>query len=605
MDDYFRAFEDRRPPAPLTYSPLREALWQALATATLVTGAWYLGWRWGHSLNFDALWFAIPLVLAETLAFIGLILFIINLWRDQPAEIKPAPATRAEVVPGAGGEPIAVDILIATYSEAPELVRLSILDAKALRYPYPIEINIHVLDDGRRPAMRRICRETGVNYITRPGNEGYKAGNLRNALEQTSGDFLVICDADTRLFPTFLDHTLAHFRDPRMAWVQTPQWFYDLPEGERLADWMGRRLGRPTRWLGRGIEAVLGRITIGRDPFVNDPGMFYDVIQRRRNRANAAFCCGAGSIHRREAVMEAALRSFGAAVERRVRAMEEAYTLETHERTVAPELMAAMRAEAAMSEILTPYRFHVSEDIYTSLILHADRERGWKSVLQPTVESRMLSPQDLQAWTVQRFKYAGGSLDILWNDNPIFRRGLTLGQKLMYGSTFWSYLGALWNPVFLIGPVIYLFTGISPVSAYSAEFFLHAVPFMVLMEAAMMVGTWGSGGFASKASYMAFFPVGLRAIATVLRGRRITFTVTPKDRRRGRFLRLVWPQLAVILLTLAGALWASVMVWRGTGTQNAAGLATNLAWGFVNCLSMASIVRAALWQPHDFTGKTT
>lgn len=599
MDDYFRRFEDRRPPDPIPYSPAREALWQALASATIVTGLWYLHWRWTQSLNTDALWFALPLVLAETLAFIGLILFIANLWKDQPVEIKSAPARYGEVAPGVpdADRPIAVDIYLATYNEDPELVRLGIVDAKALTYPHPIDIRIHVLDDGRRPAMRAVCAEERVNYITRSTNEGFKAGNLRNALEQTSGDFLVICDADTRLFPTFLTHTLGHFRDPKMAWVQTPQWFYDLPEGEHLADDLGRRLGRAGRLLGRGAEAVLGEIVLGRDPFVNDPRMFYDVIQRRRNAANAAFCCGAGSVHRREAVMESALRSFGTAVERRLMAAEEAYTLETREREIAPELMDAMRQDAVMAEVLTPYRFHVSEDIYTSIVLHSDRERGWKSALQPTVESRMLSPQDLQAWTVQRFKYAGGSLDILWNDNPVFRPGLTLSQKLMYGSTFWSYLGALWNPIFLLGPVIYLFTGISPVAAYSPAFFLHAVPFMVLMELAMMVGTWGAGGFASKASYIAFFPLGLRAIATVLRGRKISFPVTPKDRQSGRFLHLIRPQLAVIVLTLTSALWAIGQEVLGLGTHSASGIATNLAWGCFNCLAMGSMLRAALWQP--------
>jgi len=599
MDDYFRRFEDRRPPAPIAYSATREALWQALATATAVTGLWYLHWRWTASLNTDALWFALPLVLAETLAFIGLILFIANLWKDQPVEIKPAPATYGEVAPGVpdADRPLAVDIYLATYNEDPELVRLGIIDAKAVTYPHPIDIRIHVLDDGRRPAMRAVCMDEGVNYITRTTNEGFKAGNLRNALEQTSGDFLVICDADTRLFPTFLTHTLGHFRDPKMAWVQTPQWFYDLPEGEHLADVLGRRLGRAGRLLGKAAEATFGEIILGRDPFVNDPRMFYDVIQRRRNAANAAFCCGAGSVHRREAVMEAALRSFGTAVERRLIAAEESYTLETREREIAPELLHAMRQDAVMAEVLTPYRFHVSEDIYTSILLHSDHERGWKSALQPTVESRMLSPQDLQAWTVQRFKYAGGSLDILWNDNPVFRPGLTLAQKLMYGSTFWSYLGALWNPVFLLGPVIYLFTGISPVAAYSPDFFLHAVPFMVLMELAMMVGTWGAGGFAAKASYIAFFPLGLRAIATVLRGRKISFPVTPKDRQSGRFLHLIRPQLAVIALTLAAALWAIGQEVLGLGTHSASGIATNLAWGCFNCLAMASMLRAALWQP--------
>ena len=79
MDDYFRRFEDRKPYPPLPYSPWRESLWQFLATLTVMIGGWYLWWRWTHSLNPDAMWFAVPMVLAETLAFFGLLLFILTL----------------------------------------------------------------------------------------------------------------------------------------------------------------------------------------------------------------------------------------------------------------------------------------------------------------------------------------------------------------------------------------------------------------------------------------------------------------------------------------------------------------------------------------------
>jgi len=598
-DFYFQRFEGRMPPAPLPYSAWREALWQFLAVLALVVGAWYIGWRWTHSLNWDALWFAIPLVLAETFAYVGLILFVVNLWRDQPVVLPDPPALVEETDPEAHepGRPIAVDVLFATYNEDPDLVRLGIRDAKAITYPHPIDIRIHILDDGRRPEMRAVCEEEGVGYISRTTNEGYKAGNLRNAMERTSGDFLLICDADTRPFPTILRHTLGHFRDPRVAWVQTPQWFYDLPEGETLTLRLGRRLGRIGRWTGRAIEGVFGTISHGADPFVSDPQMFYDVILRRRNWANAAFCCGAGSIHRREAVMEAALRSFGASVERRVLETEEEVTLVSRERSVAPELMAAIRTEAVVNEVLTPYRFHVSEDIYTSIVLHADRERGWKSVLHPTIESKMLSPQDLLSWTIQRFKYAGGSLDILFHDNPLFRRGLTLPQRLMYGSTFWSYLGSIWNVVFLLSPAIYLFTGIAPVSAYTADFFMHVIPFLVLLELAMMVGTWGIAGYASKTSYLAFFPVGLKALWSVMRGQKISFPVTPKDRQGGTFLRLVRPQLAVIALTVASAIWAVTWLLLERGSWSTIGVVTNILWGINNCMAMGGMIRAALWNP--------
>ena len=600
-DNYFLKFEDRVPPPPLPYSAVRESIWQFLATVALVVGGWYIWWRWAHSLNPDAMWFAVPLAMAETCAFFGMVLFVFNLWKDEPVKIEQPPVLLGDVVPNHPEKDrlIVVDVMFATYNEDPELVRLGILDAKRMTYPHPIDIRIHILDDGRRPEMRRVTEEEGANYITRTTNEGFKAGNLRNAMEQTHGDFLVICDADTRPFPTLLEHTLGYFRDPKMAWVQTPQWFYDLPEGERLPDRLQRRMGGFGRALGRGVERIIGPVSFGSDPFVSDPKMFYDIIQRRRNWVNASFCCGAGSIHRREAVMEAALRSFGSKVEQRTWAAEEIITVSSKEREVSSDLMAAIKTEAAATEILTPYRFHVSEDIYTSIVLHSDHERGWKSKLHPIVESKMLSPQDLVTWTVQRFKYAGGSLDILVHDNPLFRKGLSIPQRLMYGTTFYSYLAPIWNIIFLFAPVVYLLTGISPVSAYSTDFFLHLIPFLVTLELAIMVGTWGIAGYASKAGYLSFFPLGLKAIFTVARGEKISFKVTPKVRQSGNFLALVRPQIAVVVLTLLSAVWAIGAVMIGNQQYSASGVLANILWGLNNCLAMSGIIAAAMWQPRE------
>ncbi|WP_339932382.1 glycosyltransferase [Yoonia sp. 208BN28-4] len=599
MDDYFLEYEDRKPEPPLAYSATRELVWQFLATLALVVGSWYIWWRWTASLNTEAMWFAVPLVIAETCAFLGMFLFVFNLWKDDPIEIADAPATMGAIAPDhpEGDRPICVDIMFATYDEDPALVLLGIKDAQSITYPYPIDIRIHVLDDGRREAMRRVTEDAGANYISRPTNEGFKAGNLRHAMEHTSGDLLVICDADTRPFPTILENTLGYFKDPKMAWVQTPQWFYDLPEGEPLDRVLDRRFGQRGGAFGRLVQKVVGPVQLGRDPFVNDPKMFYDIIQRRRNWANASFCCGAGSIHRREAVMEAALRSFGKQVEKRAHATEERLTVSSKERNIAPDMMSAIRTEAAMSEILTPYRFHVSEDIYTSIVLHADRERGWKSKMHPIVESKMLSPQDLLTWTVQRYKYAGGSLDILVNDNPIFGRGLTFSQRVMYAATFYSYLAPVWNVIFLIAPIIYLFTGVSPVSAYSADFFWHLIPFLVTLELAMMAGTWGISGYAAKASYLSFFPLGLRAIGSVIKGQTISFKVTPKTRQSGNFLRIVWPQIFVVSATLIAAVWAVAALGLGTTSHSATGVVSNILWGLNNCLAMAGIISAALWTP--------
>ena len=584
MAFYFEAFEDRRPPEPLPHSPRREAVFHFLATISLMLGAWYIIWRWGWSLNTNALWFAVPLVMAETVAFIGMCLFIFNVWKVKDYPMQPPP------------ESATVDVFIATYSEDPELVRLSIRDAMRMHYPHShaLDLRVHVCDDGKRPEMQRVAQEEGAGYITRTGNEGYKAGNLRHAVEHTSGEFIVICDADTRVFPTLLEHTLGYFRDPDVAWVQTPQWFFDLPEGTTLTQAWRQSYGRFGGWLGRAIERVVGEVRVGEDPFCNDARFFYDVLQRRRNWANASFCCGAGSIHRREAVLQAALRRYADEIDDHVQRV----THDVADREMRRDLAEAVTLGMALDTDVRPFKYHVSEDIYTSILLHTDPSRRWKSVLHPRVESKMLSPQDLQSWLIQRFKYAGGTFDIALHDNPVFKRGLTLPQRVMYLATFWSYFGCLWNVVFLLAPIVYLLTGVAPVSAYSFDFFKHAVPFLAVNELALIVGLWGIAPTTGRAMYLAFFPIAMRAFWIVLKGEKIKFPVTPKDRQDGRFLHLVKTQLALIVLSLLALAYAFARTLMSP-EQQWLGLATNVFWLTSGLIALGTIVRAAVWQPRE------
>src|SRR5262245_17952005 len=205
---YFARFEGRRPLPASPHVKWRETLWQVLASMSLGIGVWYFHWRWTSSLNMDALWFALPLALAETLSFIGLLLLMFNLWQISDTPWQPPPKSARECDPDADDRPVKVDIFVTTYSEDPELVRLSLRAARALVSPPGVEIEVHCLDDGRRAEMRQVAEQERCNYITRATGEGFKAGNLRNALDHTSGDFVVICDADTRLFPQFVTRTL-------------------------------------------------------------------------------------------------------------------------------------------------------------------------------------------------------------------------------------------------------------------------------------------------------------------------------------------------------------------------------------------------------------
>src|SRR4051812_19568461 len=105
-------FQGQTPWVPLPFSPWHEALWQFLCTACMMFGAWYIGWRWLFSINFDALWFSLPLILAETAAFVGLVLFTINLWTAQATEVPPLPEGTGDCSddPDVLDRPLSVDV---------------------------------------------------------------------------------------------------------------------------------------------------------------------------------------------------------------------------------------------------------------------------------------------------------------------------------------------------------------------------------------------------------------------------------------------------------------------------------------------------------------
>ena len=351
---------------------------------------------------------------------------------------------------------------------------------------------------------------------------------------------------------------------------------------------MKKYLGSLGFHLGSAVERVAGPIKIGADPFANDPFLFYDVIQRRRNWANASFCCGAGSIHRREAVMQVAVKTFADSIDGYIRK----FTDEIDDPEIKNDLAESMRKELFMETELTPYKFHVSEDIYTSILIHSDPDHNWKSVYHPYAESKLLSPQDLLSWTVQRFKYAAGTLDIFRHDSPLFKKGMSLPQKIMYGATFWSYLSCIWNIIFLVSPIIYLFIGIAPVATYAGDFFIHFLPFILAMYTAYMLGTWGVSSWRGSTFYLSFFPINFKAIYTVLKGEKITFKVTPKQQQHGNFIGLVVPQIIIAALTAIAIVFAIVKFFV-LDSVNLGGIIANVYWGIINIFAMLGIISAA------------
>jgi cellulose synthase (UDP-forming) len=588
-EDYFTHHELNFPGTVEPISARRQAVWQLLAGMTVGFSAWYLVWRWTQSLNPDALAFSIVVALAESLLFVGTCLFFHDIWREQDNEALPLPQTREEAGV-TGSSPVSVDILITTYDEDPGPVSASVEAARQLSVPDGVVVQTWVCDDGNRQDMAAMARAANVGYLTRTDNRGYKAGNLRQAMFATTGDFIVICDADTRLLPGFLANTLGYFRDPEVAWVQTPHWFYDIPQGEKWASWLMRRFGSRFARLGPAMRAITGRDRVGSDPFLADPTLFFDVIQRRRNRNGASFCCGAGSIHRREAVFQGALRGLAKDISVLKRRTARRGCLPWRRSSVFGDFGGPWWLGAVE---IQPFRFHVSEDLLTSIWLHSDPAPRWRSVFHPQPESRMLSVRSLKAWSLQRLKYAGGTFDIMLRDNPLFRRGMPWRVRLHYAATFWSYLSAIWTPVLIFAPAVSLALGVSPVSAYSWEFFSHLIPMLIANEAAMLVTCKGHGVHQGRILSMAGLPIQWRALVSVLRGRRPQFPVTPKSLGDGGLITYLWPNLAILgLLGLAGIIGLGRFAMGDPGVPLGS-LVTNMFWIAVNAIAVGWILPAA------------
>lgn len=603
---YFNKFENRKPYPAIPDNKYRAALFQFCGIVTMALGIAYLHWRWRYSLNPDAMTFSIALVTAETLSFISTAMIIMNFWtfKDPPKDAPVHYLSDIEDLQGREDRPLRLDVFIATYNEDVELVRYSIIDAKKLNYPYPdVEIKIYVLDDGRRDGrdpkkenMKIVAEEEGVGYLIREHNEGYKAGNLKNALEHTNGDIFAILDADTRPFPDFLVNTTGYFRNKKVAWVQTPQWFYDTTEAEPLSHVINRKFklsstqSGPKKLIASVNNFLFSKIEVNEDIFGNDPRLFYDVILRKRNFYNAAFCCGAGSIHRREAIMSLAIKDF---VDK-IRQLED----NLHEKHVPELIIEKEKHDLLLKEEIIPFKFHASEDIYTSIMLHADKANRWESVQHAGVECRMLSTQDLDSWVKQHQRYAEGSLDIAFKDNPLFIKGLTMGQRMCYFSTIWSYFAPLWILVFLLSPVAFFFSLELPVKAYSFDFFKYFLPFQIFNTITIALGCWGIDTKRGDQYYISSFWFMILSIISVVRGKKVKFNVTPKGKAVGKNLPHILPHLIIIGITLLGITYNAVLMYMDKH-PTPSGFAANSFWCIFNIISLSIMVRAAYWKPEE------
>ncbi|MBD2438405.1 glycosyltransferase family 2 protein [Nostoc sp. FACHB-110] len=637
----------------------RTLLFRYLAEINLIFGFWYLQWRITHSINFDALWLSIPLLLAEIYSYIGGLMFVIGLWRPLARQIKSLDQLTPPLLKA---DWPTVDIFITCYNEPPEIVEQTAKAALAINYP-PTKLRVYVLDDGNSSAMRNMTETLCIadlqspllqqeanrtdaelsvlierlqkleafqnntqateqwlqesqsvehqdkttaeillpnlqqlilwlhpqyqnlteilnsekatlataiqqkelelaelarlRYIARPKPVGVphhaKAGNLNYAIfsGETSGEFILTLDADHIPKPQFLQRVLPYFytynifsgkyEQNRIAFVQTPQDFYNIPPG---------------------------------DPFGHRASLFYGPLQQGKDGMNAAFYTGTNAILRRDALINVGLQYFADEFSKDEKRLDEF------------QLVGGVSSNS------------ITEDMNTAMRLHS---AGWQSIYHHELLAEGLAPDDLSSTLKQRLRWAQGTIQVLIRENPLTKPGLTFWQRLHYFKTMYSYFSGFATLVFIACPIIYFFTGTVPVKTYGYDFALHFFPVFIMNRLTFLAAVWGINAgeiWRSEQYALALFPLLIQAVWSVFTGQKINFQVTPKQRQSGIYLRLVWPQLFILLLTILGMLWSLYRFC--TGHLNNPGVhVINSVWAIYNLLLLSAIIRAAVWQPES------
>jgi cellulose synthase (UDP-forming) len=168
------------------------------------------------------------------------------------------------------GPPASVAVLVTVVNEDLTVVRKTLESALDLVG----EKTVYLLDDGKSDATQRLAARLGVRYVRRSGADGYKAGNVNNALLlHVREAFAVLVDADFALRPQFIERTMPLFADPSVAAVQTPQIY-----------------GNADTLFSRGCKHL--------------QDIFYGYLQPGKDLSRSAFCVGTNVIFRMKALRE-------------------------------------------------------------------------------------------------------------------------------------------------------------------------------------------------------------------------------------------------------------------------------------------------------------
>jgi len=449
----------------------------------------YLFWRIFYTIPVEfgllSLIAGIALISVEVL---GAIESVIHFFNMHKIESHPLPIVPDDMYPD-------VDVFIATYSESNDLLFKTVNGCLHMDYPDKSKVHIYLCDDNRRPEVRSLAEEMGVNYIDREDNKGAKAGNLNNAMKYTSSPLIVTFDADMIPKHDFLVKTVPYFIDEeiknkdreekdkiKLGFIQTPQSFYnpDLYQFNLFSE--------------------------NRIP--NEQDYFYKDIQVSRNKSNSVIYGGSNTLLSR----------------------------------------------AALVDIGGFFTGSITEDFATGILL---QKKGYVCYAINEVLASGLSPTDLKSLISQRIRWARGVITTGRKMHIIFTPHLKLGQKANYMASIWYWYVPVKRLIYIMSPILFATFGIVVLKCTLLEVLIFWLPMYVtsnislrMLSRNIRTAKW-TGVYETLMFPFMLFPVILETFGITLK----KFKVTKKgeyENEEGKNIAYMIPFLVLIVLSIIG-----------------------------------------------------
>jgi cellulose synthase (UDP-forming) len=438
----------------------------ALGTAIVMR---YFFWRTVNTLpSISDPWNFIPGILLYIAELYSTVMLAISLFVvSDPLERKPAPALADADLP-------TVDVFIPSYNEDPELLAMTVTGAVDLDYPKD-RLRVCICDDGGTdqkcnqsdPKKAREARERRVELMALAEELGaHYYTRARNEHAKAGNMNSAFGQTQGELVVVF---DADHVPTPNFL-RETVGYFREDP---RLFLCQTPHFFTNPDPLERNLR------TFEKMPSENE--MFYGVIQKGLDKWNGAFFCGSAAIVRRTALAEV----------------------------------------GGFSGIT------ITEDCETALDLHS---RGWNSCYLDKPMISGLQPETFASFIGQRSRWARGMFQIFLLKNPIFKKGLSVAQKICYLSNMTYWFFPIFRLPFLVSPLLFIFFNMQIYVANMQEFIAYTVLYMIgnMMMQNYLYGAVRWALVSEVYEYMQTLYLSRGLFSVILNPRKPTFNVTDK-----------------------------------------------------------------------------